>query len=723
MLIVRVCNEIVNKDNKLIGYTISTGCNGSEQIKDVKREQLEQFIKEGKCICENMELDNGRLVYKSAVQDKDSRITEMKELIDKINNATLVYEQGKDEVLSNNEWDKLYDRLKYLEDNTGIILEDSPTQHVGYEVVSELTKEKHSVPMLSLNKTKETGTLKEFLGDKTGIMSWKLDGITIVLTYNNGKLLKAVTRGNGEVGEVVTNNARTFKNLPLNIGFKGKLVLRGEALISYSNFNRINERLAAGERYKNPRNLCSGSVRQLDSNVTAKRNVIINIFTLVESDGLEFESVKQQLEWVKGLGFDVVENVEVSYSNIDDTIHYFSNKIKTYDLPSDGLVLTYDDIKYGKSLGVTSKFPRHSIAFKWKDEEAITKLKEIEWSPSRTGLINPIAVFDPVELEGTTVSRASIHNISILESLELGYGDRIKVYKANMIIPQVKDNLDRTNTVEIPDVCPVCGKETIINIEESSGVKTLYCTNNMCMAKGIRGLSHFVSRDAMNIDGISKATLDRFVGEGYIEKCSDIYNLDRYMADIISLDGFGEKSYNKIISAIDSSRKVKLSNLIYALGIPNVGLSTAKLICNSIGGDVDDVVNATYTQLISIDGIGETIAYSFENYFNDSENMDNFNELIEELEIQPESDVEDSSMQGLTFCVTGAVYRFSNRRQVKNIIESHGGKLTGSVSKSTDYLVTNDTGSGSSKNKKAAEYGIDILTEDEFIEKFSINLG
>lgn len=652
-------------------------------------------------------------------KDKENKVERVKYLVELLNRARKAYEQENREIISNYEYDKLYDELEALEKETGVILNNSPTQNVGYEVVSSIPKEKHEVPMLSLDKTKEIDRLKEFLGDKIGVLSWKLDGLTVVLHYNNGKLVKAVTRGNGEIGEVVTPNAKQFKNIPLEIPLKEPVVVRGEAIIKYSDFERINNAIPdVKAKFKNPRNLCSGSVRQLDSSVTARRNVMFYAFALVDSAGYSSNSYHKNLIFLSSLGFDTVERELVTRNNVEDVVKRFERKVETFDIPTDGLVLTYDDIAYGQSLGRTAKFPRHSVAFKWGDEVAETTLLEIEWSPSRTGLINPIAIFEPVELEGTTVTRASVHNVSILRDLELGIGDRILVYKANMIIPQISDNLTRSGTCEIPDFCPVCGYETSIHIEEDSEVETLYCDNPFCPAKDLRKMVHFVSRDAMNIEGLSEARLQRFIEEGFIRTYADIYRLGDYELDIVNMDGFGQKSFDRLMSAIGKSRDVRLANLIYALGIPYVGLATAKLIAKKCNYDIHNLAKLTYADLVGIEGIGETIAESFIDWMNNKENVESLVELLKDVRIVKEQTNTDNSLQGLVFCCTGAVYMFKNRDELKEYIESRGGKMTGSVTKNTSYLITNDTTTGSRKNREAQKLGVPVISEQEFIDMF-----
>ncbi|MFR8737732.1 MAG: NAD-dependent DNA ligase LigA [Eubacterium sp.] len=649
--------------------------------------------------------------------EKSERI---KELVELLNKAGRAYYQEAEEIMSNFEYDKLYDELLSLEKETGIVLANSPTVNVGYEVVSELPKEQHGSPMLSLDKTKEVETLATFAGERKCLLSWKLDGLTVVLTYNNGSLQKAVTRGNGQVGEVITANARTFKNIPVSIPFKGELTLRGEAVIKYSDFEEINKSIEdIDAKYKNPRNLCSGSVRQLNSEITAKRNVNFMAFALINAENVDFQnSMENQFKWLENQGFDVVEHKRVTQDNMKETVEYFAEKIKTYDYPSDGLVLMYDDIAYGISLGSTAKFPRNGIAFKWEDEQAETTLKYIEWSPSRTGLINPVAVFEPVELEGTTVTRASVHNVSIVEQLALHSGDRIKVYKANMIIPQISENLTQTGNIEVPDTCPACGHNT--EIRNDNGIKTLYCPNKQCPAKNIKAFTLFVSRNAMNIDGLSEETLEKFIDAGYIREFADIYRISRYREEITNTSGFGEKSYDNLITSLNKSRDVELHALIYSLGIPNIGVANAKLICKYFDNDLEKIRHATVEELVKIEGIGDKMAEKFTEYFSDKENVEKLDRLLQEVTIKnPEVNHSAQNMEGLNFVVTGSVNHFANRNEVKEYIEQRGGKVTGSVTSKTNYLINNDIMSNSSKNKKAKELGIEIITEEQFIERWS----
>ncbi len=646
----------------------------------------------------------------------------MKELVALLNKASEVYYQGKDDIMSNFEYDQLYEELEKLERDTGMVLAGSPTARVGYEVLSALPKETHPSPMLSLDKTKETDQLVSWLGSKEGLLSWKMDGLTIVLAYEDGKLVKAVTRGNGQVGEVITNNAKVFKNIPLEIPCKSHLVLRGEAVISYSEFERINQLLDEEEQYKNPRNLCSGSVRQLNNEITAKRNVEFYAFALVEADGLDFgNSQENKMKFLEGQGFDIVEYKMVNAGNILDTVKWFQDKITSNNFPSDGLVLIYEDIAYGDSLGRTAKFPRNSIAFKWADEIADTKLLGIEWSASRTGLINPIAIFEPVELEGTTVSRASVHNLSIMEQLQLGEGDIIQVYKANMIIPQIAQNLTRSSNIKVPSECPVCGKKT--SVHEENGVKVLVCENEECLAKKIKSISHFVSRDAMNIDGMSEATIEKLVEKGLLHGLAGLFTLSKYKDEITEMEGFGKRSFEKLVQAAENAKKTTVAKFVYSLGIPNIGLSNAKMVCKYMDNDFERVRHASKEELVEIDGIGEVIAESFANFFEEPGNNKIVDDLLEVIEFEKEeTNPEEEDMAGINFVITGKVNIFANRNSVKEIIEARGGKVTGSVTSKTNFLINNDVLSNSSKNKKAKELDIPIITEEEFIKKFDINL-
>lgn len=644
----------------------------------------------------------------------ESSIKKMKELGEKLREASRAYYQEDREIMSNVEYDALYDTLSALEKETGIVLADSPTVNVGYEAVEQLPKEEHERPMLSLDKTKEREALREFIGEHPTLLSWKLDGLTIVLTYENGELIKAVTRGNGIVGEVITNNARVFKNIPLKISFKGRLVLRGEAIITYSDFEKINETIGdADAKYKNPRNLCSGSVRQLNNEITAKRNVRFYAFSLVSAEGVDFRNSREvQFRWLNEQGFEVVEYRKVTAETLDEAMDYFAEAVATNDFPSDGLVALYDDIAYGESLGTTAKFPRNAMAFKWADEMRDTRLLEIEWSPSRTGLINPVAIFEPVELEGTTVSRASVHNISIMKELKLGIGDTIRVYKANMIIPQIAENLTGSGNAPIPHNCPACGQETIVKKEND--VECLFCVNPGCPAKKIKSFGLFTSRDAMNIDGLSEATLEKFIARGFIHDFGDIFEISRYKDEIVEMEGFGQKSYDNLMESLERAKETTLPRVIYSLGIANIGLANAKVICRHFDNDLDRIRHASLEEVSDIDTIGSVIAGNLVAYFKDEDNNRRLDHLMSFLHIQEDSPKQEQIFEGMNFVITGSLVHFGNRSEAKELIESLGGKVTGSVTKKTNYLINNDIQSNSSKNKKARELGIPILSEEDF---------
>lgn len=659
------------------------------------------------------------------IEEKQSgKLERMKELIGILREAGRAYYQESREVMSNFEYDRLYDELLELERETGTVFGNSPTQNVGYEVVSSLPKERHESPMLSLNKTKSVEELKEWLGEQSGLLSWKMDGLTIVLTYEEGKLVKAVTRGNGEIGEVITNNAKTFVNVPMTIPYKGQLVLRGEAVIRYSDFLKINEEIEdVDARYKNPRNLCSGSVRQLNSEVTAQRKVRFFAFSLVSADGVDFKnSREEQFLWLKSQGFETVEYRLVTADTLEAAVASFSEAVEKNDVPSDGLVLLFDDIAYGQSLGRTAKFPRDSIAFKWADEIQETTLSYIEWSASRTGLINPVAVFEPVELEGTTVSRASVHNISIMEALELGEGDRITVYKANMIIPQIAENLTKSGVKDIPKHCPVCGADT--EIRQINDVKSLYCTNPDCQAKKIKSFTLFASRDALNIGGLSEATLEKMIGVGFIHEYADIFHLDRYEQEIVTMDGFGQKSYDNLIASVKKASETTLPRVVYSLGISGIGLANAKMLCRRFKNDFAAMRKAKKEELVAVDGIGDVLADAWIDFFSSEKNNEIVDHLLDELTIEETAEEEEAEgvFDGISFVITGSVEHFKNRKEIQEIIEQKGGKVTGSVTAKTNYLINNDTASSSSKNKKAKELGIPIISEQEFIEMADLTM-
>ncbi len=658
--------------------------------------------------------------------ENDDKVKRIKELTELLNLAGRTYYQEGREIMPNIDYDRYYDELLALEKETGFRLSNSPSQNVGYEIISELPKERHEQPMLSLDKTKSADELISWMNGKKCVLSWKLDGITCVVTYEDGKLKKAVTRGNGEIGEVVTPNARFFDNLPGTIPFKGRLVVRGEAVISYSDFNKINEEVAdTAARYKNPRNLCSGSVRQLDPAVTAGRHVRLIVFALVLAEGTkdapevpDFKnSFAQRFDWLKGQGFEVVEHIFTDGESVREDILKFKERIPDYDIPSDGLVLSFEDVEYGLSLGRTAKFPRNSIAFKWQDELAETTLRKIDWSGSRTGLINPVAVFDPVELEGTTVTRASVHNVSIVEELELGIGDTINVYKSNMIIPQINDNLTRSGNAEIPDRCPVCGGKTEVRRDNTAAL--LYCLNPDCPAKKVKSFELMVSRDALNIDGLSEMTLEKLIDEGFIRKYADLFRLEQHRHDIAALEGFGEKSAENLIAAAKKASETDLYRLLYGLGIPGIGLAGSRAVCRYFKNSPEAVMNATEEELLNIRDIGPVLAANFVKFFSNDEHRAEASELLEELSLrQDESDSGDIEkiFDGMTFVITGDVEHFANRREVQELIELLGGKASGSVSAKTTYLINNDIMSASSKNQKAKALNIPIITEKQFME-------
>lgn len=645
--------------------------------------------------------------------DKKKRI---KELVETLNKAAKSYYVDAVEIMPNIEYDKLYDELLELEKETNVVLSNSPTQNVGYEIAGELPKKAHESPMLSLDKTKSVEDLREWLGENKALLSWKMDGLTVVLTYRDGELAEAVTRGNGTIGEVITNNAKNFQNIPLKIEFKGELILRGEAIIKYSDFKRINDAIEdAAAKYKNPRNLCSGSVRQLNPAITKARMVYCNIFNVVKADGVDCENSKaKQFEWAKNEGFDVVEYKFTDSKSIADDIAEFESKIESNDIPSDGLVLLLDDIALGERLGSTSKFPRNAMAFKWSDERQITKLKYIEWSPSRTGLINPVAVFEPVELEGTTVSRASLHNVSIFEDLMLGVGDEISVYKANMIIPQVYENLTKSNTEKVPDTCPACGSHASIKQDNES--KVLMCTNPDCQIKHIKQYALMASRDALNIDGLSESTLEKFLSKGFIKNDSDIFKLDRYKDEIVNMEGFGKRSYEKLMAALEEAKHTNVARFLYSLGINGIGSANAKMIAKYFDNDIDKIITAGKDDLLEIEGIGEVLANSIVDFFKDSKNIENVKSLREVLIFEREEPAGSDSFAGKVFVITGSLEHFTNRNELKELIEKNGGKVSGSVSSKTNFLINNDTASNSSKNKKAKELGVEIISEEDFLK-------
>ena len=634
------------------------------------------------------------------------------ELVEKLNEASRAYYTDGTEIITNYEYDEMYDELLALEDETGYIRDDSPSINVGFETAAGLPKIVHEKKMLSLNKTKDRDELRAWLGDQKGMLSWKLDGLTVGITYENGRLVQGVTRGNGTEGELITANVMACRNVPKVIPHKGKTIIRGEAVIRYSDFEKINEAIEdADAKYKNPRNLCSGSIRQLDPKVTAERNVMFYAFSLYQCEGVEFTTRQQKMEWVKSQGFDAVDYVMVDKDNLFDAIDSYEAAITDFDIPSDGLVLTLDDVAYAATLGETAKFPKDSIAFKWRDQQAETVLREIEWSPSRTGLLNPVAIFDPVELEGTTVSRASVHNINIMEDLELGIGDTIQVYKANMIIPQLAGNLTRSGNMEIPAVCPVCGGPTRIKDEE--GTKTLNCTNPDCLAKHVKKFSHFVSRDALNIEGLSESGLLKLIGIGALRSFADLFRLENHKNAIIGMEGFGAKSYDNLTASAARASNTTPARLLYGLGVPGIGVATSNLISRSCRNKWSDIQSLDEEALTDIDGVGSVMARDYVGFFADEDNRAAIDELLGLLTLDESYEAAGTSLEGRTFVITGSLEHYANRKDLKAEIEAEGGKVAGSVSAKTDYLITNDPNSGSSKNKAARELGVAIITEDD----------
>lgn len=640
-------------------------------------------------------------------------------LSDKLNEASRAYYADGIEIITNFEYDEMYDELLALEDETGYIREDSPSINVGYETAAGLPKIVHEIKMLSLNKTKDRDELREWLGDQTGLLSWKLDGLTVGLTYENGRLVQGVTRGNGIEGELITANTMVCENIPKTIPHKGRVIVRGEAVIRYSDFEKINEAIDDTDaKYKNPRNLCSGSIRQLDPAVTAERHVRFYAFTLTLSEGVDMNSRRDKMEWMRSQGFDVVDYVMVDRNNLLDEIDKYEAAIPDFDIPSDGLVLTIDDSSYARTLGETAKYPKDSIAFKWRDQNAETVLREIEWSPSRTGLLNPVAIFDPVELEGTTVSRASVHNINIMEDLALGIGDTVRVYKANMIIPQLSDNLTRSGRIEIPEVCPVCGGPT--RIRDDEGTKTLICTNPDCLAKHVKSFEHFVSRDALNIEGLSESGLLKLIGTGAIRKYPDLFRLEDHRDEIVSLEGFGEKSYDNLVASAERASHTTPARLLYGLGVPGIGVATSGVIARACRNNWNEIQNLDEDGLKDIDGVGSVMASDYVSFFSDEENKAMISELITMLDIDESYEAAGTRVEGKTFVITGSLEHYSNRKELQAEIIAEGGKTTGSVSEKTDYLITNNPGSGSAKNRAARELGIEIITEDQVREMLGI---
>jgi DNA ligase (NAD+) len=651
--------------------------------------------------------------------DKNQR---MQELIEKLNEASKAYYGSGKEIMSNFEWDRLYDELVQLEGETGIVMANSPTVNVGElnAVLSGFEKVRHEISVKSLDKTKDVDTLAAFIGGCPGIMSWKLDGLTIVLTYDNGELVKAVTRGKNGIGELITANARHFAGVPSVIPYKGRLNVRGEALISYADFEKVNASLPEGEEpYKNPRNLAAGSVRQLDSAEVKNRKVQLIVFA---SDHMEDTHAKEFM-WLQNMGFNVVSHIVVKDgSQVPVSVETFRSFMSDNPVPTDGLVLQFNETEYGRSLGETDKFPRDAIAFKWQDEEKETVVKEIFWSPARTGQITPVAVFEPVELEGTTVERASVHNVGILEQLSITPGDTITVYKANMIIPQVSGNNTMLGKAVIPETCPACGGRTEIRIGRD-GSRQLYCTNQECSAKHVGRFVHAVKQDALNIVGMSEKTLEDLIDNGYLHTLADLFRLKEHAYPISQMEGYGRKSVDNMLNAVEAARHTDLQRLIYACGINLVGRTASRAICAYFGYDVVKTLNASFDELKSIEGIGDEIAGSYVEWFQNPANQEMFEDLLSEADlIVPQApavkEVAEGKpgIRGRVIVITGDVYQFDNRSAFKAWVEAHGGKVTGSVSRNTDYLVTNTPNSGTTKNKKAQELGVEIITEQQIID-------
>ncbi len=643
------------------------------------------------------------------IEEKKKRIDELSE---RLNEASRAYYADGIEIISNFEYDEMYDELLALEDETGYIRDDSPSINVGYETAAGLPKVVHEYKMLSLNKTKDRDELAAWLGDKEGLLSWKLDGLTVGITYENGRLVQGVTRGNGIEGELITANVLACRNVPRTIPHKGRVIVRGEAVIRYSDFEKINESIDDTDaRYKNPRNLCSGSIRQLNPEVTAERMVNFYAFTLTLSEGYETKSRREKMEWLKSQGFDIVHYEMVDADNLFDVIDEYEKSIASFDIPSDGLVLTLEDAEYAGTLGETAKYPKDSIAFKWRDQQAETVLREIEWSPSRTGLLNPVAIFDPVELEGTTVSRASVHNINIMEELRLGIGDSIRVFKANMIIPQISENLTKSGNLEIPGSCPVCGGEA--RIRDEDGTRTLHCLNPLCMAKQVKKFEHFVSRDALNIEGLSESGLLKLIGVGAVSEYADLFKLARHREDIVKLEGFGGKSFDNLVASAKKASDTTPARLLYGLGVPGIGVANSNMIARACHNKWSDMESLDEEALKDIDGVGDVLARDYAKFFADDANRQTVKELLEVLSLDESYEAAGTALEGKTFVITGSLEHYANRKDLKAEIEAEGGRVAGSVSANTDYLITNDPNSGSSKNRTARELGVEIITEDE----------
>ena len=658
------------------------------------------------------------------------KLNRIKELTEKLHKASVAYYQYDNPIMSDKQYDDLYDELEQLEKETNIVLAGSPTQKVQGFILKELDKVKHTKPMLSANKTKDINEIKKFIGNKQCVMSWKEDGLTIVLRFKDGKFVQAITRGTADVGEDVTHTMRTCKNIPLQIPYYADIEVRGECLISWKEFDRINEKLADVNKYKHPRNLAAGSVRQLDANITKGRNIMFKAFELVQEDVYnekkyeQLMDIKESFDYLTECGFDVVEHEIVTYDNAEEMINKFSPE--QYEYPVDGLIITYDDYLYGKSLGETSKFPLNMMALKWADDVYETTLRDIEWDTSRTGLINPVAVFDEIDLDGALTTKATLHNVSFIEDLELGIGDTIQVYRSNKVIPKVHDNSTRSNTYKIPTECPCCGALAEVRCDKES--KMLYCTNPDCSAKFTSKLENFVNRNGMNIVGLSKQTLETLVDRNYVTSFKDLYHLEDYKKELSSLSGFGAKSVSKLLKAIDESRKVDLTHLLTSLGIPLCGKSTCKDIAKYCHGNVDEftfIMENTSLEFAAIDGVGVAATTSLDDWWH--ENREMFYSLLSELfvevpEEKTETNTSGADLNGKTFCITGKLTHFSNREALIDSITSHNGKYLSGISSKLNYLINNDKTSTSGKNKKALDLGtVKIISESDYLAMIGEN--
>ena len=660
------------------------------------------------------------------------KINIIKQLVELLNKANKAYYEKSNPIMTDREYDQLYNELVSLEKETGVILSGSPTQYAGYNIESKWDKITHEFPALSLNKTKDRNELVNWLGDKEGVLSWKEDGLTMIMSYDNGSLSTLASRGNGIVGENLTKNARYIHGIPLEIPYKGHLVVRGEALISYKTFEEINNLIENEEdRFKTPRNLASGTIRNLDSKIVANRNIEVKAFELVYADNMP-KTYTEALNWLYDLGFDVVEYKEVTKDSLLEIIEWFESKIKDNEYSSDGLVLVYNDIAYGKSLGTTSKFPLSGIAFKWNDDTYETTVTGIEWYASRNSL-NPVLVFNTVNIDGSDINKASIHNVNIMKSLELGIGDTVEIYLANKIIPQVADNQTRSNTFEIPDKCSVCGSPTEIITSEDGITQILVCTSESCPGKLLGKLKLFCSKEGMDIEGLSEATLQTFIDKGWLKDISDIYKLHLHETQMQHMKGFGKRSVTKLLNAIDESRTVTMANFIRALGIPLIGKTQSKALSDLCSGNIEKFEDMVYCETDfsnKLDGFGEKRSNSILNWFGDETNFEIYNKLKKELTFiatdgfmnKPEGEDNMSEnnnnykdLSGQMFVITGSLNHFANRDELKSLLESLGAKVSGSVSKKTTALICNDSDSGSTKSRKAAELGIPVWTEDELL--------